>query len=99
MPRRVDDRVRLLHGPYRGRRLRVGDRASCLFRDCDIVETGWTDAPISWPRGVLVGKRSGPSRLVDEVLASAIQQDIGLKMQCQSSVPSAFRDRPEVSAG
>jgi hypothetical protein len=50
MPRRaVDDRLKLLHGPYRAPRLRVGDRATCLFRDCLVVVTGWTDAPISWP--------------------------------------------------
>ena len=50
MPRRVDDRLRLLHGPYQPPRLRVGDRATCLFRDCDVIVTSWTDAPISWPR-------------------------------------------------
>ena len=46
----ADDRVRLLHGPYQAPRLHVGDRATCLFRDRDVVGTGWTDAPISWPR-------------------------------------------------
>jgi hypothetical protein len=75
MPRRVDDRARLLGGPYRAPRLHVGDRATCLFRDCDIEVTSWTDAPISWPRGVAVGKRCGPSLLVDEVLATAIRQE------------------------
>jgi hypothetical protein len=40
MPRRADDRVKLLHGPYRAPRLRVRDRATCLFRDCLVVVTG-----------------------------------------------------------
>jgi hypothetical protein len=38
MPRRADDdRVKLLHGPYRAPR---------LVRDCAPVVTGRTDAPI-----------------------------------------------------
>jgi hypothetical protein len=47
MPRQADDRVRLLHGPYQPPPLRFGDRATCLFRDCDVVVTGGTDAPSS----------------------------------------------------
>jgi hypothetical protein len=56
MPRRAaDDRVRLLHGPYRAPKLHVGDRAQCLFRDCLVQVTAWTDARISWPRALPVG--------------------------------------------
>jgi hypothetical protein len=44
------DKVKLLHGPSRAPSLRVGDRATSLYRDCDVVVTSWTDAPISWPR-------------------------------------------------
>jgi hypothetical protein len=44
------DRVRLLHGPHRSPSLGVGDRATCLFENCDVVVTSWTDAGISWPR-------------------------------------------------
>jgi hypothetical protein len=40
MARRVDARLRLLRGPYKAPRLRRGDRAFCLFRDCDVVVTG-----------------------------------------------------------
>jgi hypothetical protein len=76
MPRKVDDRVRLLHGPYRAPRLRVGDRADCLFRDCLVVVTGWTDARISWPRcRPLDVPRSHPSLLVDDELARAVRQE------------------------
>jgi hypothetical protein len=77
MPRGgADDRVRLLHGPYRPPRLRRGDRATCLFKDCDVVVTGWTDARISWPRCRPVdAPRSHPSPLVDDELARAVRQE------------------------
>jgi hypothetical protein len=42
----MDDRVKLLFGPYRPPRLRPGDRATCLLRDCAVVITSITDAPI-----------------------------------------------------
>jgi hypothetical protein len=69
------DRIRLLHGPYRAPRLRVGDRATCLYRDCDVVVTGWTDAPISWPRALPVGERGPPGLLVDNELARAVRSE------------------------
>ena len=69
----VDHRVSLLHGPYRAPRLRVGDRAACLCRDCDVKITGWTDAPFPWPQGVPVGGRSAPSILLDDELARAVR--------------------------
>jgi hypothetical protein len=73
--RKPDDRVRLLHGPYKAPRLHVGDRATCLYRDCDVVVTAWTDAPISWPRGLPVGTKGHPSHLVDEELARAVRTE------------------------
>jgi hypothetical protein len=67
MPRHaVDDRVRLLHGPYRAPRLHVGDRATCIFRDCLVVVTAWTDAPISWTRGVPVGDAAARQRKLSD---------------------------------
>jgi hypothetical protein len=52
------------------------DRATCLYRDCDVRVTGWTDAPISWPccRPLAV-PRSQPSLLVDQELARAIRYE------------------------
>jgi hypothetical protein len=41
-----NDRVKLLFGPYRAPPLKRGDRAFCLFRDCDVVVTSFTDARI-----------------------------------------------------
>ncbi len=42
----MDDRHRLLHGPYRLPPLKRGARATCLYRDCDVVITTWTDARV-----------------------------------------------------
>jgi hypothetical protein len=68
--------VKLLHGPYKAPRLRRGARAFCLFKDCDVVVTGWTDAPIPWPRcRPLDVPRSHPSLLVNEELARAIRHE------------------------
>ncbi len=71
------DRVKLLFGPYRPPALKKGDRATCLFRDCEAVITGWTDALIPWPRcRALEGSRGGGSGLlVDEELARAIRHE------------------------
>jgi hypothetical protein len=70
------DRVALLHGPYHAPALRPGDRASCLYRDCDVVVTSWSDAPIQWPRCRSVEhRRGGPGLLVDEELARAIRTE------------------------
>jgi hypothetical protein len=43
---RHPDKVRLLFGPYEPPPLRKGDRASCLYRDADVVDPGgpgWTE--------------------------------------------------------
>jgi CheY-like chemotaxis protein len=55
---RPGDRTRLLFGPYSAPRLRSGDRATCLFKDCDVAVTGWTDARISWPRHLAQGRET-----------------------------------------
>jgi hypothetical protein len=67
---------RLLFGSYRTPRLRRGDRTVCLYRDCGVAATGWTDARISWPlcRPPDV-PRSYPSLLVDEELARAARHE------------------------
>jgi hypothetical protein len=76
------DRRRLLHAPYHPPPLKRGDKASCLYRDCDVVITSWTDARISWPRCRAVHhKRSGPSLLVNEELLRAIRSESGLALK------------------
>src|SRR5262249_30148056 len=69
------ERVRLLAVPYHPPALRVGDRTDCLLRGA-VVVTGWTDGPISWPRGRPVGQKRGhPSLLVEAELARAIRTE------------------------
>jgi hypothetical protein len=41
------DRTKLLFGPYHAPRLKRGEQASCRFRDCGVIVTGWADARIS----------------------------------------------------
>ena len=69
-------RSKLLFGPYQVPALKRSGRATCLFRDCDVVVTGWSDARISWPRcRPRHVPRSHPSLLVDEELARAIRHE------------------------
>ena len=70
------DRVKLLFGPYKAPALKRGDRATCLFHDCTVVVTGWTDAPIPWPRcRALDSPGGGSGLLVDEELARAVRHE------------------------
>jgi hypothetical protein len=56
------DRYQLFHGPYRPPALRLGDRATCLFRDGDVIITGWGDAPIPRPHGRRLETHGAASR-------------------------------------
>jgi hypothetical protein len=70
------DRVALLHGPYGAPALGKGDRSFCLFRDCDVVVTSWTDARIPWPRCRPIDqRRSAPALLVDDELVRAVRTE------------------------
>jgi hypothetical protein len=65
-------RTELLFGPSTPPDVQRGDRARCLYRDSEVVITGWTDARIPWPR-CHPGKRGGGAGLlVDEELAHAV---------------------------
>src|SRR6266852_2058816 len=68
------ERYRLLQAPYLSPPLKRGDRTTCLYRDCEVVITSWTDARISWPRCRAVHhRRGGPGLLVDGELLRAIR--------------------------
>jgi hypothetical protein len=71
----------LIGGPYRAPALRVGDVTACLYRDCDVRLTGWTDARISWPRCGVIGKQGGFGLLSDEELLRAIRTESGLALR------------------
>ena len=72
----TDPRHQLLFGPYRSRRLHVGDVSTCLVREGDVIITLWAAAPISWPRCRSVERPLGGSGLlVDEELARAVMNE------------------------
>jgi hypothetical protein len=98
MPRHPQH-VKLLHGPYRPPALQRGDRATCLFRDGDVIITSWSDARIPWPRCRMPGGHGGGSGLlVDDELAHAIRTEsvlalrywFGVSAQCVKSWRRAF---------
>ena len=67
--------TKLLFGPYYPPRLHVGDKATCLLRDGDVIITSWTAARIPWPRCRAIGKRGGGfGLLLDEELARAVHR-------------------------
>jgi hypothetical protein len=77
----MKDRTKLLGGPYRAPAVCVGDRATCLYRDCEVVVTSWRDARFSWPMCALPDVGGFPSPLVDEELARAIRTESALALQ------------------
>jgi hypothetical protein len=71
----------LHHGPYTPPALRRGDRATCVYRDGDVVITSWSDGRISWPRCRRLDTRGGTGLLVDEELARAVRLESSLAIQ------------------
>jgi hypothetical protein len=70
------EKTALLFGPYRAPRLKVGDRAFCLYRDGPVVIRGLSSARIDWPRCRPLDPPRGPlGLLVDEELARAIRNE------------------------
>jgi len=55
--------------------LQEGDRATCSYRDADVVITSWSDSRISWPRCRALGHRGGSGLLVEEELVRAIRSE------------------------
>jgi hypothetical protein len=73
VPKNIDP-FQLLHGPYTPPSLRRGDKATCFYRDGDVVITGWSDGRIPWPRCRRLDTHGGGSGLlVDEELARAVR--------------------------
>jgi len=82
MPKVLDPH-QLHHGPYNPPALRRGDKATCLYRDGDVIVTGWNDGRITWPRCRRLDTRGGGSGLlVQEELARATQRESSLAIQC-----------------
>jgi hypothetical protein len=70
----VIDRVKLLFGPYRTPRVRLGRVLTCEARDADVIVTGYSDAPIPWPIGQRRG-RGARALVVYGGLAEAIRRE------------------------
>lgn len=47
----------------------------CLLRDCTVVVTSFSDAPISWPRYQPIDKRGGSGLLLAGDLVKAVWQE------------------------
>src|SRR5262249_18448887 len=74
--------AQLLHGPYAAPPLKRGAKAVCLYRDGDVIITGWSAGRIPWPRCRLPGTRgSGSGLLVDDEFARAIRCESSLALQ------------------
>ena len=70
------DKYKLLHGPYFPPRLSRGERATCLYRDTEVIVTSWSNGRIPWPRCRVIGSRGGGSGLlVNEELLRAIRTE------------------------
>ena len=90
------DRFKLLHAPYKPQPLRRGDRATCLFRDGDVVITSWSDARLPWPRCRRADSTGGGSGLlVDEELLRACARNP--RWPCNSG--GAYAGRPSGAGG
>jgi hypothetical protein len=75
------ERHKLLFGPYKAPALRRGDRATCLFRDGDVIITGWSDGRTAWPRCQRPGQQGGSGLLVDAELVRAIKTESSAAIQ------------------
>jgi hypothetical protein len=72
----------LLFAPYTPPALHKGDRATCLFREGEVVITAWSDAPLSWPRCRRIDHQGGGSGLlVTDELVRAILSESSLALQ------------------
>ena len=73
------EKVKLLFGPYQPPPLKRGDVAFCYIRDYPVIVTGWSDAPIPWPRCLpLDPPRQGRGLLIEDELARAILHESAL---------------------
>jgi hypothetical protein len=69
--------TKLLAGPYEPPALRKGDRAFCLYLDCDVRVMGWSSGRISWPRARAIDRPRGGHNplLITDVIVRAIRSD------------------------
>src|SRR5260370_35678857 len=76
------NRHKLLHGAYSPPPLKRGDRAACAYRDCEVIITGSSAAPVAWPRCRRPGTHGGGSGLlVDDELLRAVKTESSIAIQ------------------
>jgi hypothetical protein len=73
MPR-LPESARLI-GSYTAPAVSVGDEEDCRLRGVACRVMNWTDARISWPRGIPVGGTGAPSIIVTAELERAIRNE------------------------
>src|SRR3954467_2214613 len=70
------EKTALLFGPYTAPAQKWGDRATCQYRDREVIVFGWSAAPIPWPLCYVVASRTGGKGiLVEDELARAIRHE------------------------
>jgi hypothetical protein len=68
--------IPVLYHVYKPPALQPRQRVWCYVCDCLAVVTDWSDAPIIWPRGRALHRKSGvPGVIVEDELARAVKQE------------------------
>jgi hypothetical protein len=85
-------RYLLLRGPYPAPKCRVGRKLFCLYRRREVVVSGLTDAPISWP----FTKKTGPTSLIlcgELVRAVRTESESGVAAHWGVSIATVYKWR------
>jgi len=90
-----------LIGSYTPPVVKVGDRVTCLFRDCDCKVTSISSAPIPWPRVQPIEHLGGSGLWVCAELVEAIRTEsaVALKHHFGVSTGVVWRWRKEFGVG
>jgi transposase-like protein len=90
-----------LIGTYTSPAVRVGQRVTCLFRDCDCKVTSISNAPIPWPRVQPVEERGGSGLWVCAALVKAIRTEsaAALKYHFGASTTTVWAWRKNFGVG
>ena len=82
------ERFKLLYGPYKSPKFKVGDMLSCEYRGRELKVRGLTDARIPWP-ATRRGPRASPILCGD--LIRAVERE-SVKSHCSAPLPRGVPD-------